>query len=520
LTLDESGSGQTYFYIKTVGEGTTKLDPPCANEHSEICLKAYWDEIEYAGFEYTVNVAGGGKRIFPGRVEWDDVISRRAVGGEATGTPNGMIFFKAFDVDDPSADTAPLDDDSGPTGDDNRGSPKTGILSSTSVQADESGKAFTTFVVTMNPGDNFRLAASCTAEYLNGVTVDGVNLKDGDGDRLPTDEGKVTDMLTVWRRFHIEQDVMAPVTGNVVTGIVKKVAIHPGGTKLTLEQLQVNGVSIQSLNDKGRNGRFENGRILLLDGATVLGDHTVLKNGRTTVTVGSTDGPDSTAERKAFKLVDDDDYNNSSPLFPNGDEGETIVAPDEIYRHMREDDEVYFNPFAEAYIHPVYDEAGVEPTADRDNVPFALNVPDDSASIENRGKLGRDSGNHERDDYWVVYVQMAYQGHVKQDNDPAKGEGATLGVGFCATAHDATSTADVPQGCDVSLVFLETIQDNKRGEDMTLPHEVGHQFGLAHGPQGRCGWGIMSSGCSSDPSRFLPQHLNMLRWRMKSPGQS
>jgi hypothetical protein len=52
----------------------------------------------------------------------------------------------------------------------------------------------------------------------------------------------------------------------------------------------------------------------------------------------------------------------------------------------------------------------------------------------------------------------------------------------------------------------------------TIPHEVGHQFGLGHGDNSSQ-FGIMSQDFVLAPNSFAPQHLNILRWRVKSPGQ-
>lgn len=86
-----------------------------------------------------------------------------------------------------------------------------------------------------------------------------------------------------------------------------------------------------------------------------------------------------------------------------------------------------------------------------------------------------------------------------------------------------------------SFLFLEMIQeaatrnlifdtDNYR---VVAPHEVGHQFGLSGDTSplsGEVVYGIMSYGkgvVTVNPPylKFVPAHLNMLRWRVKSPGQ-
>jgi len=86
-----------------------------------------------------------------------------------------------------------------------------------------------------------------------------------------------------------------------------------------------------------------------------------------------------------------------------------------------------------------------------------------------------------------------------------------------------TSSEDVPAGGEGSLIYLEVIRDslvNRGGQSIDVdkrivPHEVGHQFGL----QGDIPifYGIMSNGVA--PNTFVPDHLNVMRWRVHSPGR-
>src|SRR6266852_8323428 len=54
---------------------------------------------------------GGGQRIFPDRVTPTDAINRRVVRVRAATDfgQNMPVYFRAFDVDDPSTDAAPVD---------------------------------------------------------------------------------------------------------------------------------------------------------------------------------------------------------------------------------------------------------------------------------------------------------------------------------------------------------------------------------------------------------------------------
>ncbi len=82
----------------------------------------------------------------------------------------------------------------------------------------------------------------------------------------------------------------------------------------------------------------------------------------------------------------------------------------------------------------------------------------------------------------------------------------------------------VPKGSEGSLVYVETIRDFDANVDRTIfpnpdfrtrsaPHEVGHQLGLAGD---KPNFGIMTG---DETPKFVPSHINILRWRVKSPGQ-
>lgn len=76
-----------------------------------------------------------------------------------------------------------------------------------------------------------------------------------------------------------------------------------------------------------------------------------------------------------------------------------------------------------------------------------------------------------------------------------------------------TNSAGVPEGSQGSIIFLETMKDVGGVRYDTAPHEIGHQFGLKGDVPNL---GIMSYGTDTF---FVPQHLNVFRWRIKSPGQ-
>jgi len=129
------------------------------------------------GFDRCPN--NGGRRIFPDRISPDDEqgADRRLVDLVATVEPpaSGVwVHFEGFDVDDPFDQLhGPNSDDPMPNvnlidadtvGGDNR--PVSGsdlVVGNKTALTDEYGQARLTLTVTMQPGNNYRVAASATS---------------------------------------------------------------------------------------------------------------------------------------------------------------------------------------------------------------------------------------------------------------------------------------------------------------------------------------------------------------------
>ena len=145
----------------------------------------------------------GGKAIFPDKSCPGDIDpDRRKVYLEATITPplpNKDVYFSWWDVDDPSTDYWPIDEN-GSAGGDNFG---TGAgLSAISDTTDSYGKVQVTFTVTMRPGDNYRIAASTSQTQLNQMNMTMAN------NNSPPTGVIISPMLTTWRVLHVEFDTM------------------------------------------------------------------------------------------------------------------------------------------------------------------------------------------------------------------------------------------------------------------------------------------------------------------------
>jgi len=95
---------------------------------------------------------GGDSRIYPGKQNPTDTVDRTKVSAKATISPavaGQVVYFRMFDVDDPSANTMPIDDET--KGSDNRGSPSAGTLSATSALTNGNGEATVELTVTSRP---------------------------------------------------------------------------------------------------------------------------------------------------------------------------------------------------------------------------------------------------------------------------------------------------------------------------------------------------------------------------------
>jgi hypothetical protein len=525
VPLDASGSGRSAdFFAKALMAGLTDVygfSPQLGftNLASTAIIRVASVELvpvdaQPANQLDTNPNEGGGKRLFPDRMALSETAPHRRVKVQATispAFPDLPVVFRTFDVDDPSTDM--VIDPNGTTGSDNRGTvddggvPQEGKLDGASDFTDGMGVAEQFLTVTMHPGDNFKVAAGCRQANLDAMTVSGTDLKDRNGAVLPTNQGVSTLMLTVWRRLHMEVDTMGPVSGNTASGTVKSAAPArtAGQTDLSLDLAS------------SLDFRYQGGRIKI----DSVGGFKVVDNGRSSVTVEGT-LESSAVQGKAFTLVDDDDFNGDDGVNLDGDEGEQVAPLSDTFKLLKDSDQASENVFAPAYIRPVFDGGGKASNNTSDE-PFALNVSGQAADLRARLLAGQDSLNDEADDFWIAYLQIGYQAEERRDMDPVEsvtgGEGIGRDPGKAVSNVNATKYTDILPGAMGAMVYVETDRDADATSNIftfrvrTAPHEVGHQFGLlGHDPD----YGIMND--RGTPLVFVPAHINMLRWRTKSPG--
>ena len=370
VRVDTNGQGSGTsppIYVKGLKGGLTAITASGAVFPPPPPLPVAVFQVVAAGFQalaapLDTNPNAGEAHEFAGRLTAGGAVANTVkVSAEVVPQLPGVpVTFRAFDVDDPFTDVGPVDPN-GLAGDDNRAAVS---LDTFSAPTDSAGVATAEFAVSMQPGDNYRIAAGCNAVYLDGVVVDGTGLKDADGAALPTTRAAETDMLTVWRKVHVEVDSMGVVTGNSIAGTVLK-AKHesPDQAELTVDA------------DLEKN-RFENGAIRI---GNV--ERLVLENKGKKVTV-SGDVSDEEVLGQAFTLVDDDDFNDNDqvPSPPtvgvvkvHGDEGEDVFKSDLTLISDSLDngacDYSAPNVFGDAYVCPVFD------VGDNNNfAPFVANV--------------------------------------------------------------------------------------------------------------------------------------------------
>jgi len=285
----------------------------------------------------------------------------------------------------------------------------------------------------------------------------------------------------------------------------------------------------------------------------------IISNTANSVTVrNNTAAPIQILDNVHIRLYDDDNYNAIGTTL-DGDENEPISRPSGFnssgpLRYLSDaaiatsgtySDGTPINILAKAYVLPEYGWAENVMSFGNSVPPFRTNV--DFADVGLYENIYQNSAFSERDEFWIGYFLISYQGREGFDHDgtvAGQPEGSEEGLTGVISACDClvnsplcprptTACSGVPAGGNISFVYLETLTD--QGRDNLLnpnwtvsdnfiaaPHELGHQFGLM-GDQPGSTYFIMDypSDNTSLPSRvqFHPEHINIIRHRVKSPGR-
>jgi hypothetical protein len=470
-----------------------------------------------------------GERIFPDKDAPVDPTDRQTVKVKANVLPtalNATVYFATYDLDDPSIST--IIDTNGVIGNDNNGTVTTGtsagLLSGTgcTISVDRadcsttSGVSEALLTVTMQPGDNFAIAASLTQDYRNGIILDAANgsrLLDAANNEIPITRttgnniiGIRTNMLTTWRRLHIEVDSMGNANSNFVIGSITDTTKVRNGT-VTLN------LSVTNLEPN----RFENGRLEIRRNGTVYkslrvvdSTPTVNSNTASSVTIFNNTGVFSVANGDQFILYDDDDMNDNDGTIPrplHGDDGEDVATPNTTM--MQPSDtvcssliDVNCNVFAVAYVKPFYDLVG-----SGENIQFSLNTPEiDRTFIYTNYFNNRATEASEI--FWTVYLLGVYQPDITEDSEPDESDALfgrvdqIMGIGaFVYIEINRPTEYEDLDSPGVLVPGFDFWRNRPVGNKFTTVHEVGH---LLNGTHGDCD-GISPCGTLTNDAGIMAQ---------------
>lgn len=522
-------------------------------------IEVIWEDVLDSGVLETNPAVGGGYRFYPDQQSPTDTTDRRRLFVRVKTVPplpGQQVRLRSLDVDDPTpvADDPFLiiDNTDGfgfESGDDNRGTPKPGNLQDTVLTLDVLGEGVTFFTVTMQPGDNFRVAAVLdtpgAANHLNALQVSmpfsQMYVAASDAPALGF-VGALSPMLTVWRKLHLEFDSMAapPSSGpESMFDSVTIVSIEPnrptnGNSRLRL--LHPAGVQGNNLYEFGKLDIPTVGLFRITDSWTELAD------GARAYTTTRIDGvPATNVFNFGAKLFDDDDryLTNDPPLYPSLLNLPPPLPIGDV--HLSNIIPLLQSAFRPAYIEVI--NANPMGWNGAQTIPFRRN----EAAIQTfLGVISSyfDQGNldfkgKDRPEFWTHSVVYGYQPSRSEDGDP-DGESALEGG---TPKWRFIDPHPMNQALGFSVVFMESVRDvaiernpggvftNSSPASLTdlrlrywsrLAGQTAHEVGHAPGRQGESGdhaeEHLMKSGGDSYPGpdanvlqKFAPATIRRFR---------
>ncbi len=482
--------------------------------------KLKWEAIE--GFENLdthtdpwANAAKG-KRIFPCRKNPNDRALRHKLKLVATGGLKGVeLFVKAFDIDDSTSEAFdvgtngqnPVIDTNGKAGDDNLPdhleTAKSGHFwhegrwgtNTAKKTFDAQGKASFDFRVGMQPGSNYRAAASVgSAAGYQDVQIQNPQESTYLGPEVAQNGGAIaSDPLTVWRRLWVENDSMAAI-GTHEFGYKKNdLSWDLGNNNKIIGSGEVNSDGtnttflVPNISDVSSFKDLQNGRIILQSVA-----HPVLESLITYVQMNDISTPrflitvpgnlSSTPANSGFRLYDDDDFGLTGPPLPQND-----LVNGQMKNYFR-------SSFIEVTDPGAYNSRQFVPFRINEDVStnlygFTSTVVADARDIPDSNSL------------WVAPLTTAYQGPQDADKDPSgvgeglrQGESASYGgrdhstvfVEGCRETYDDQLRSQNPQTVANNLGHL------KKWIIATAAHEIAHQPGDQTEDEDHAERGLMS----------------------------
>lgn len=533
---------------------------------------------------------GGGVRIFPDAGGGASLAKRELWVTIETTAVNIPVYIDSYDVDDSSQlfstsigndnqnfFARPVDIVPG-NGGFKLTDPSNVTTGPIQVMTGQDKKAHVKFIVTMQPGDNFKLVAAIDLNLFNGghLVVQGQSIRDTNKNQTITqtsnqslDVSLASDLLTVWRKVFVEVDSMPqPPDPEDPSSILNPyhnfrkgtiIGITPDSTNNVATRLTLELIPSNTLRDSSPDldraapffgeGRFEYGVIAICpdsatcQGGVVLGGlqgnginyvqnnqgipipFTLVNSSQQNPLVGNVIGLDPivqtfTINRNVanalmysggtitvgginfvvvsilngsvvkvagpaslpIKLVDDDLAAPPYLSYPQN-VGEDMQGST-YFELMQTSSDNNRNIFAAAYVKPIYLMTNI-----RTPVSFKNNVPGLTNDIA-RAQLGEGRDAVDTPDRWRVYLQGAFQEDTQRDVDPDREiQAITVGPNiFFGAALGLTPDYDY-RG---SLIFIEALRDagivavlnGSPGLNqftltkVTIPHEIGHQFGL------------------------------------------
>lgn len=493
----------------------------------ETCTVAEVGGVEYLAMEAPLDGhpgVGGGRRIFPDAPA-AGAGPRRDVRVRATANPpipGLMVHFKPFDRDDPLSDRDALDPN-GAGADDNFSAEKATVDGSeTGVDKATGGDGTVDVIlkITLQPGDNFDVAAGCDREKIVALTAAQVS-------RNEASFRSTCGPLTVWRKLHVERDAM-PVL--VLPGPAN---YAPKGTiqsvvKIDKDQADVtvkpDAEHAEVLQDTPR--RFEDG--VLLDGSTAQ-TYEILASRRSddgaavllTVAIGKAKKEKGEKPGKPDRKAGLPSVGATATLFDDDFDG----TADRRLPSTPPPLETAQAVFREAFV----DVVGQVPGSENPDAVLPARVSFDSVDARRAFAQAHFQGDaHRQDHFWVAYAGEGFQSLYARDFDPdLEPEGDPEAGATDRSAAGAPLFASLlwkETERDFAAFSAWTAQQTAFIRGKTVAHELAHQFGIS--PLHRSAGGLMTydteNGGSNDkvnPSPLLMSQLRHVREWSESPGR-
>ena len=473
------------------------------------------------------------------------------------------VHFRSFDVDDPSVSDGVLKEaDPEDSQNDNRGrtlannSPAGYLVREDAERVKKttfsSRKAEMLFRVTMQPGDNFRVAASSDRDHLLQLVNDDSKQNIGSSEavknaakqrildkfvfekwpqntskaQIPDHEEYLSNVLTVWRKFHVETDYMDTIGENKIRGTIKKVKADTpriSWTTLTINESIVDkykeiATNVSVFNRvNGVENAFQEGKLRIRGQEWEVAYNTaktgLLSGSDEIVVVG--DVPES-VEGSTFFMWDEDQYlgfrkgmnlrdvkpvRRSGPMYePIEDTRACTVAERYLQIYIVPDFETLKATNATPTVPFVRNVRATQISADKDDYKTLEHYKFDNKAYHN------DSG------FWTVYLLFGYRGATYEDGDP---DGVNRRINYQSGTPEGAIEGYADLENQGAMVFLEGVVERnggyqryngRTGEEDCIAHEIGHVFGAQHPEKG-----LMGGPTEQTSTTFSGKSVNTIR---------